>query len=263
MSFWSTLWPQTLTKARIEREKQQIVTDDGPWTAHNIPLGHGITTMGVERNYDTAKLELCIKTIAENAGKPIAALRILDLACLEGMYSIEFARFGAEVVGIEVRELNLRKARFAKKALGLRNVEFIQDDVRNISHHTYGEFDVVLMTGILYHIDQVDQLPFLKAASGMCKNLMYVDTHVALTPDREFMADGMSFTGTEWQEFAPSATLAERKKMLWASFENPKSFKLSLPSLHTALKHIGFQITEELPRIEKQPADRLVVLAKK
>lgn len=263
MSFWKTFWPRSLVKARIEREKQQIVLRDGPWTAHNIPLGYGVTTMGVERNYDTSKLELCIKTVAQNAGKPIAALRILDLACLEGMYSIEFARFGAEVVGIEVRELNLAKARFAKKALGLRNVEFFQDDVRNINHHTYGEFDVVLMTGILYHIDQVDQLPFLAAASDMCKNLMYIDTHVALTPDREFTADGMTFTGSEWQEFAPNATLAEREKMLWASFENPKSFKLSLPSLHAALKHVGFTATEVLPKIDKQPADRLVILAKK
>ncbi len=263
MSLWNTAWLRRLSKARIEREKQQIIRRDGPWTAHNISLGHGITTMDVERNYDTAKLELCIKTIATNAGKPIAALRVLDLACLEGMYSIEFARFGAEVVGIEVREINLRKAQFAKKVLRLKNVEFFHDDVRNISHHRYGEFDVVLMTGILYHIDQVDQLRFLKAASGMCKNLMYVDTHVGLTPNREFTADGMTFTGTEWQEFAPNASLAEREKMLWASFENPKSFKLSLPSLHTALKHVGFQTTEELPRIENQPHDRIVILAKK
>jgi len=219
--------------------------------------------MGVERNYDTSKLELCMKTIAENAGKPIAALRVLDLACLEGMYSIEFARFGAEVVGIDIRELNLGKARFAKQALGLRNVDFFKDDVRNISHHTYGEFDVVLMTGILYHIDKDDHLPFLKSAANMCTGFMYVDTHVALTPDKEFTTNGVTFTGTEWQEFTPSATLAEREKMLWASFENPKSFKLSLPSLKAALIHVGFREITELPRIDTQPQDRIVLLARK
>ena len=41
-------------------------------------------------------------------------LRILDLACLEGQYAIEFAMQGAEVVGIEGREANIQKAIFAK-----------------------------------------------------------------------------------------------------------------------------------------------------
>jgi hypothetical protein len=73
----------------------------------------------------------------------------------------------------------------------------------------------------------------------------------------------MMFQGTEWQEFEPTATLAQRKKMLWASYENPRSFKFSRASLHAALKHVGFETTEELSRIEKQPQDRIVVVAKK
>ena len=36
-------------------------------------------------------------------------LRILDLACLEGHYAIEFALQGATVVGIEGRESNIQK----------------------------------------------------------------------------------------------------------------------------------------------------------
>lgn len=36
-------------------------------------------------------------------------LRILDLACLEGHYAIEFAMQGATVVGIEGRESNVQK----------------------------------------------------------------------------------------------------------------------------------------------------------
>ena len=247
----------------IMREKQKIIRKDGPWTAHNISLGHGVTTMGVERNYDTTKLELCVKTITASTGRPITELRILDLACLEGRYSIENARLGATVLGIEVRELNLAKARFAKKALGLRNVEFMKADVRNISRETLGTFDVILMNGILYHIDKADQLSLLQSAANMCTEMMYIDTHVSLTPDAEFTKDNITFTGTEWEEFSPEATLKEREKMLWASYENPKSFKLSLPSLLAALKHVGFHSTEVLKHIDGQPADRIVIAVKK
>ena len=57
------------------------------------------------------------------AAKPLAETRVLDLACLEGHYAIEFGLSASRVVGIEVREANIAKARFAKEALGLDRVE--------------------------------------------------------------------------------------------------------------------------------------------
>ena len=41
-------------------------------------------------------------------------LRVLDLACLEAQFGIEFALHGSNVVGVEGREVNLAKAQFAK-----------------------------------------------------------------------------------------------------------------------------------------------------
>ncbi len=70
------------------------------------------------------------------------------------MCAVELARLGANVVGIEGREANLAKARFAKEALSLENPEFHQDDVRNLSKEKYGRFDVVLCLGILYHLNR-------------------------------------------------------------------------------------------------------------
>ncbi|MBC1220039.1 bifunctional 2-polyprenyl-6-hydroxyphenol methylase/3-demethylubiquinol 3-O-methyltransferase UbiG, partial [Nostoc sp. UCD120] len=80
-------------------------------------------------------------------------MRILDLGCLEGLYSIGLALHGATVVGIEGREVNFQKAKFAKECLGLNNLEFIQDDVLNLSPEKYGYFDIVLCCGILYHLN--------------------------------------------------------------------------------------------------------------
>ena len=42
-------------------------------------------------------------------------VRVLDLASLEGMYALELARRGADVVAIEGREANVEKARFAAR----------------------------------------------------------------------------------------------------------------------------------------------------
>lgn len=247
----------------IERRKRQLIDRSGPWTAHNIALGHGVTTMDIDRNYDTAKLERCMATLERRLKRAWRDVRALDLACLEGMYSIAMAEKGATVLGIDAREINLQKANFAKEILRLQNLSFIRDDVRNLRREKYGRFEIVLMNGILYHIDRKDQLSLLKSAAAVCNDILYLDTHVALTPDATFVEDGIDFEGTEWQEFEETTTLAEREKMLWASWENPKSFKFSLSSLKKALTHVGFMTIEELPKIEEQPKDRFVFVARK
>src|SRR5208283_4911140 len=63
--------------------------------------------------------------------------RLLDLACLEGLFAIEFAR----------------------KVLGLSNCRLIKGDVRSISAEL-GSFDVILCAGILYHLDFPDCVRF-------------------------------------------------------------------------------------------------------
>jgi 2-polyprenyl-3-methyl-5-hydroxy-6-metoxy-1,4-benzoquinol methylase len=55
----------------------------------------------------------------------------------------------ATVVGIEGREANIMKAEFARKALGLSNLRFVQSDVRKLSISNIGAFDVVLCWGLL------------------------------------------------------------------------------------------------------------------
>jgi hypothetical protein len=87
-----------------------------------------------------------VQMVRDVAGRPLRELRVVDLACLEGMYRIELARQGARVVAIEGREANLDKARPAQEALALDNLELYLDDVRNLSAKKYGRFDVVLAT---------------------------------------------------------------------------------------------------------------------
>jgi len=37
-----------------------------------------------------------------------AKIKIVDLGCLEGGYSVEFARNGYDVLGMEIREINIQ-----------------------------------------------------------------------------------------------------------------------------------------------------------
>jgi 2-polyprenyl-3-methyl-5-hydroxy-6-metoxy-1,4-benzoquinol methylase len=251
-----------MTADRIERHKNGIIEKFGPWSAHNIHLGAGVYTIGDSIVGDEIKLRRIVQSVADVAQKPISALRILDLACLEGLYAAEFARHGAEVVGVEIREANIEKARFAKEILGLQNLTFMQDDVRNISVQRYGHFDVVLCLGILYHLDAPDIFSFLERMSEVCRAFAVIDTHIGAA-ERSHLYKGKTYWGSAYAEHALEATPEHKAKQLWASIDNPASFWFTRPSLLNALTHVGFTSIYEChtPPEPQKPADRVTLVA--
>jgi 2-polyprenyl-3-methyl-5-hydroxy-6-metoxy-1,4-benzoquinol methylase len=100
----------------------------------------------------------------------------------EGIFSIELALQGAAVTGIEIRNVNLQKAIFVKEAYDLTNVIFIKDDVRNISRTKYGGFDIILCSGILYHLPVPDVFDFVDKMYQMADRAVIIDTHISLNP---------------------------------------------------------------------------------
>ena len=63
---------------------------------------------------------------------------------------------GSEVVGIEGRAASVAKCNFARDAMGFERASFHQDDVRNLSVAKYGMFDIVICSGLLYHLPAHD-----------------------------------------------------------------------------------------------------------
>ena len=97
-----------------------------------------------------------------------------DLGCLEGGFSLAFAQLGAEVVAIEARAENFEKCRLVQEHFGLPNLRFVQGDVKDFDRARYGDFDVVLALGILYHLD--DPVAWLRQVAGATRAVLYVET---------------------------------------------------------------------------------------
>lgn len=176
----------------------------------------------------------------DHSRKPLEELRVLDLACLEGPYAIEFARQGARVLGIEGREANIEKARFVKRALGLENLELVQDDVRNLSREKNGQFDVVLCLGSLYHLDAADLFGFVRAIGEVCTGFTVLSTHVTGEGEvcREF--GGQKYWGKRVREHPAESTPRDKLETLWASLDNEFSFWPTRASLLNLFSEAGF-----------------------
>lgn len=250
--------------ALIQERKKRIVEKYGPWSAHNILLGGDVYTIGKGVAGDEVKLRRILQCVSDWSSG-LDGLRVLDLACLEGLYAVELARHGAKVVGIEGREANIAKARFAQEVLGLKQLEFHQDDVRNLGRDQYGEFDVVLCLGILYHLDEPDVFFFLEDIAEVCRGIVLVDTHISPAREKSCLHKGKTYWGKAYREHDAGATPAEKARRLWASLDNPESFWFTRPSLYNALSHVGFTTVYEChmpPELEK-PADRVTLLGVK
>jgi 2-polyprenyl-3-methyl-5-hydroxy-6-metoxy-1,4-benzoquinol methylase len=237
-----------LRPEQIKQKREAVVERFGPWTAHNIHLLDDEYTFerddpGFEGwlHAGGKSLKRIVQIAADVTHQPLSSLRVLDLACLEGMYGIEFARQGAEVVGIEGRESNIEKARFAAEAISLRNITFAQDDVRNLSAEKYGHFDVVLCLGILYHLNAPDVFHFVERISEVCRRLVIIDTHVASTAaEISHTFKGHEYHGILFTEHEPGVTDEDKLKAAWASLDNEKSFWFTPTSLFNLLSNVGF-----------------------
>ena len=222
--------------ASVALQLEDFVRRHGPWTAHNIDLGDGVTTMGTRPVAEELALRRMLQAATDLAGRPLHELRVLDLGCNEGLFAIEFARHGAEVVGIEGREASLEKARFVQKLLKLDRLQFHCDDVRNLDEARYGRFDVVLCVGLLYHLDEPDVMEFIERMARVCDRVTLLHTHISIAPKVSCTWKGHTYWGRHFLEHLPDE---DPTGAGWSSLDNLSSFWLTRASLCDVLPPPG------------------------
>lgn len=195
---------------------------------------------------------------------------IADLGCLEGGYTVEFARLGFQAVGLDVRELNIDACRYVQSKTALPNLKFFQDDVWNIAK--YGSFDAVFCCGLLYHLDK--PRAFLELVSSVTKRLLILQTHFSEARDSPSLIQPrrlrraisrvipLKHTGTtthklsrlamneglsgRWvREFRSERAFRDRENRRWASWDNRTSFWIQRESLLQAIRDAGFDLVME------------------
>lgn len=249
----------------IRREKKEIEALYGPWTAHNVRLAESLYTISPVPSGDEVKLRRVVQLVGDVFDR-IEGLRVLDLACLEGMYALELAARGADVVAIEGREANLAKARFAARVLGLEErIDFQLGDVRDLSRARHGEFDAILCLGILYHLDAAAVFPFVDRLAETCRRVLIVDTNVSLAPRDEQRCDGAVYKGESLFEHDPSSSTEERLMAVWSSLDNPSAWIPTRASLVSLLARSGFTSVAEcwIPAEPEKTPGRITLVALK
>lgn len=227
-----------MDKNELTGQMNKLKEEYGDW-AYDIPLPFDVWTRGNLKIPHT-RLKRIVQIVTDLAGKPLSECRVLDLGSLDGLFSIEFAQQGAETVGVEVREANIKKAIFCKEVLNLNNLKFDQADVRNISVEKYGTFDVIICSGLLYHLTAADAIGLISKMYDLTNKIVIIDTHIALKSKKLFLNGNDKYWGLSYHEHKESHSQKQKSKKLWASWDNTESFWFTRPSLINILKKTGF-----------------------
>lgn len=230
----------------------------------NVSTVSGLTLVefGLLKN-DTMRRRVRINQIVRDfSRKPLSESSVLDLGSLEGDFSVEMALHGAQVLGIEGRRSNIEKA---KARHSMQNLKFAEDDVRNLTREKYGQFDIVLCLGILYHLDAPDCFKLLQSISEVCSCFAIIDTHISQGRDAVVNYDGKQYSGWYYTEYANQPTADEEEGKPWASIGNIRSFWPTKPSLVNAIIDAGFNSAYDcqFPAWNDIPADRIALVALK
>jgi SAM-dependent methyltransferase len=242
------------------------------FTSHNIRLDDGsYTKPDAGYSMDVHPWFLAAKRILDATFPGDKRhLRIADLGCLEGGYTVEFARLGLQALGLDVRELNIEACRYVQSKLNLPNLEFARDDVWNIAAH--GSFDAVFCCGLFYHLDK--PRGFLDLMSQVTKRLLILQTHFSEAKDSpplirprrlrralakflplkntgttthklSFMTRHEGLPGRWLPEFRSKRAFLDRENRRWASWNNRQSFWIQREYLLQAMRDSGFDLVLE------------------
>jgi tRNA (mo5U34)-methyltransferase len=126
----------------------------------------------------TARLSMAVAAVARTFGPDWAELSFLDLACHQGWFACHVARRGAgEVLAVDIRAEHLDDAVLMRDLYRLDGIRFEQRDVLSLQCAELGQFDVVLMLGLLYHVE--NPVGLLRIARSHTSRLCLVETQLA------------------------------------------------------------------------------------
>lgn len=177
------------------------------------------------------------------------AREILEFGSLEGGHSFRLAAGAGvqRVVALEARPANLERAVFVQHLLGISNIEFKIANLEEIDLATFGKFDALFCSGVLYHLPEPWKL--ISQFSTASANL-FIWTHYTDESQAGEIVNG--YAGKSYQEAGVSDPLSGLSKV---------SFWPTLGSLIKMLTVNGYQKIHILENNLTHPHGPSVIMA--
>lgn len=213
------------------------------------------------------RAELIEGPVREALAAAGAGASALDLACSEGWFAHRLLDWGAErVVAVDLRAENVRRARLLRDRHGIApaRLDVREADLFTLDPEVLGTFDVVLLLGLIYHVE--DPVGALRLARRCTRTLCAIETQ--LTRQRDPLTHGWGVTDAVEQAAGSFAVRVEHDAQINPVASEPGIVSLipNRDAVEAALAAAGFSRWEwpaPAPDHNRQylDGDRGVVLA--
>ncbi|MEP6702353.1 MAG: methyltransferase domain-containing protein [Betaproteobacteria bacterium] len=130
---------------------------------------------GVEQIH-TTRLQMMMAALEPVVGGNWAGTSVIDVACHQGFFASHLARKGSPVLGIDARPEHIADTALIARAYGLQNLRAAQHDINTLRADELGQFDVTLMLGLLYHIE--NPVGAIRLARALTRKACVIETQV-------------------------------------------------------------------------------------
>ncbi|MFW9916587.1 MAG: SAM-dependent methyltransferase [Candidatus Thorarchaeota archaeon] len=203
---------------------------------------------------------------------------ILDLCCGQGRHSIELAKRGFQVTGLDLSEIHIQEARQASEAQIL-DIKWLRKDMRDIPEEFAGNFDAIInmFSAFGYLESQEEDIKVLKAVRR------------SLKPDGQFLMEIMNrefvirhFKPKDWYYTSDGLLILEERRFDLQTGQNQVQVQIieedgkktvqghamtlySLSEMKILYGAAELEIREVFGALDKRPYDfdchRMVILA--
>jgi tRNA (mo5U34)-methyltransferase len=144
-----------------------------------LPDGNVTTTYddGALDAIHTTRLQMLRRVVGECFGASLTGHNAIDIACHQGWFATKLAQWDAsDVLAIDARSEHVADTLQMRDALGLANLRVVQSDVHALDTAALGRFDLVLMLGLIYHLE--NPVGALRQAHALTRRVCVVETQI-------------------------------------------------------------------------------------
>ncbi len=138
-------------------------------------------------------------------GGSLEGLRVLDLGCNAGFWSLHAIENGCDyVAGVDGREMHIDQANlvFETKGVSKARYDFVQGDIFDYDLTQLGRFDIVFFFGLMYHISK--PIVLMEKIAEVNSDIVVIDTGLSTVKGSYLQ---VSHEGTDDPRNAVSDTL--------------------------------------------------------
>lgn len=169
------------------QELQRRIDGFSRWH-YRFDFAGGISTPiddNVDMNRHEQRRRYFFDALLTLGGGTLEGMRVLDLGCNAGFWSLQAVEAGADFVcGVDGRQMHVEQAELVFEAKGIDRGRYRFEQANIFEHDFKEQFDVVLCLGLMYHIAKPVEL--FEIFDRVGAEIVVIDTAVSFAPSSHF-----------------------------------------------------------------------------